>query len=366
MEILKFLYLLEDKSSRIKSYNLGANEKEVLDYWSKFPQLDNKIDWNKKNISYDDFKKIMDVHKSSQSQMEKSVKTGGISSLSSSDVYEIKTSNENVKAYIPLSHNASKIIASDSVSGVVGKWCTAMNTNHFWYQHTGGQNEAENSVLIYWILPNTKAATQVTPTKLVELRNAKNSLLSMDELSTLLGLSVEEINRVCNEARNSNIRKKIIENNNKPVWISTESEGSVVKEHYVNQVLSNEDGPAKTTTGPGSKTQEEWWINGELHRDDGPALIENSKYGKKETWYTRGKWNRKEKPACISILNIGEKEEWWFQNGKYYRDNGYAYIKTNTKDGTILLQDILFKDGTQVKKEKNESLFKRFKQEMLK
>jgi surface protein len=107
---------------------------------------------------------------------------------------------EGYNAFIPLSWEASKLLASKYVGACEGNWCTAYQKNRgYWdkYKRAG-------IVIIYIFTSNTKYAVAVYPkdsrfsrlpgSKNVKLEifDAEDSSMSSEDLNTVLNLNIEE------------------------------------------------------------------------------------------------------------------------------------------------------------------------------
>lgn len=191
--------LLEKKDHLIKKVpSLTPTQKdEIIAHFQKFPHKESEIDWNKLNqLTYDDFKKVMDQE--SNSQRKKLVRDRGISGMKEGEDYlDLSDEDEDYLAYIPLSYEASKLIASKYVGGCEGKWCTAyQKTPNYWNQYTGD----EGVVLIYFIFHNeisldnaiTKAAVAVYPSGETEIFNAEDERRSYLDFNAMTGIDIDK------------------------------------------------------------------------------------------------------------------------------------------------------------------------------
>ena len=159
MKFEKLLQLLENKEHFIKKLkNLSDDEKkQIIDFYSSKNwnnTLENMIDWTNKDLTFDDFKPVLNYV--SKSGREKAVKQSGITGLKNGQDYlELKTDG-TYQAYRPLNYEASKLIASNSIGGCEGKWCTAyQKDNSYWKDYT------KSNVLVYVIAGNQKYALLV-------------------------------------------------------------------------------------------------------------------------------------------------------------------------------------------------------------
>jgi len=201
-------YLSEDKSSLIKKSPILTDEQkdEVIEYFKTHTAQESEIDWNKiKTLQYSDFKKVMD--KVSKTAKKAAVKSSGISGLKEGkDYIEVNTGNQEVKGYIPLEHDASKLIASPNVGcSVEGKWCVAMNDPQWWNTYSD-----RGQTLFYFITGDTKYAVVLDSNNTVsECRNSKNESMTAPQINKTLGINLEEI-FAKNKAKIEQARKIII------------------------------------------------------------------------------------------------------------------------------------------------------------
>jgi surface protein len=195
---------LEKKDHLIKKHKdwntlSQTQQEELLSYFSQRDQVPElTIDWNKLN-SYD----IFDIYRHSKlltkTARKKSVKINGVSGLEENKDY-VRFPLEGYDAFIPLSWEASKLLASKYVGACEGKWCTAYQKNRgYWDRY-----KREGIVLIYIFTSNTKYAVAVYPkdsrfSRLpgsknvrLEIFDAQDSSMSSEELNTVLNLNIEE------------------------------------------------------------------------------------------------------------------------------------------------------------------------------
>ncbi len=192
-------YLVEEKKDHLinKLDSLSADQKtEVIEYFRKHPNMESKIDWNNKSLSYDDFRTVMETE--SKTGKLKAVKEKGIAGLKEGVDY-IKYPSNDFNGYIPLSHAASKMIASDKIKPCVGRWCTAQNENTYFKKYVF-KNKV---ILIYFIMPDTKYAIAIYPNfKKYEIFDADDS-----SISEIPGVDVNEI--LANKSFLKSVREKL-------------------------------------------------------------------------------------------------------------------------------------------------------------
>ena len=151
-------FLFEKKDHLIRKLkNLSSDEKEeLIQFFNGRIDLESKIDWNNKDLTFDDFKPIMGASKTGKA---KSFKLNGINALKKgTDYQELKYKDGGVKMYIPLNYEVSKLLASNKIGACEGKWCIAyQKTDSFWYKHI----KDDKQVPVYLFTPSTKYAIMV-------------------------------------------------------------------------------------------------------------------------------------------------------------------------------------------------------------
>jgi hypothetical protein len=162
---------------------LTQDEKnELINFFNKKPNLENKIDWNNYvNLTFKDFKSVMSETKTEKT---KKVKSQGISGLKEgTDYLKIKGDYEG---YIPLSWDASKFLASKYVGGCEGKWCVAyQKDNQYWIEYT----LEIGTIFIYLLIDDTKYAIGVYPTLKTEIYDAADD----NKISKIPNVNVKQI-----------------------------------------------------------------------------------------------------------------------------------------------------------------------------
>lgn len=184
---MKSFTQLNEKKDHIinRLHALSQEEKELLiKFFEKNPHLESKINWNNKNLTFKDFKEVLDTV--SKTRLEKQVKQHGVSGLREGKDYVDCTfmydkHNYGCWAYAPLNHHASRLIASDKVGSVTGRWCTAENNDYHWSLYTRG-----GIVLIYliWKHDGDKLAIAINPDGDIEVFDAEDVSLSHEQLGT--------------------------------------------------------------------------------------------------------------------------------------------------------------------------------------
>ena len=133
-EVTSLLSLLESKDHLIDKLNLDDEKKRQLKaFFKKYPNYENKIDWNRKDLSWKDFEGLLANEGKSKSQAKKT----GITGLTEGKDYEILFSNDICTIYYPLTHLGSKVLADKKTAPfTTGKWCISMNDAYWWQDYT--------------------------------------------------------------------------------------------------------------------------------------------------------------------------------------------------------------------------------------
>lgn len=127
----------ENKDSRIDKLNMTDEQKaQVKELFHTHPELESKIDWNRRDLTYDDFKGLFDV-KSKSSKKKASKKGGGLSALTEGEDYSVVQTNGRFTLYEVNTYEAMCIIASNAVApslrARIPDW--AKRPENEWYQN---------------------------------------------------------------------------------------------------------------------------------------------------------------------------------------------------------------------------------------
>lgn len=118
--------LLEDKTRFINNLDLTDDQKDHLKaFFKKYPNYESKIDWNRRDLKWEDFSELLANEGKSKSQAKKY----GLSGLTPDKDYKIvrqeTVGNYTLTIYYPLTFLASETLANPRVAplGITGKWC---------------------------------------------------------------------------------------------------------------------------------------------------------------------------------------------------------------------------------------------------
>lgn len=126
--------ITEAKDHLINRLNLTQEQKDkLIALFRKYPNLESKIDWNNRNLKWEDFKSLLyDAGKSKSQALKK-----GIEGLKEGTDYRIVAETEEYIVYYPMTHLASKVLASDRVAPhKTARWCISTNDPSEWNQYT--------------------------------------------------------------------------------------------------------------------------------------------------------------------------------------------------------------------------------------
>ena len=185
-------YITEKKDHLIDKLAITDHQKkELKDFFAKKPNLENKIDWQKKGLAFKDFADVMATTKTERTRM---VKKQGIAGLKDGkDYLELKVPADfPFQAYIPLTWEASKLIASNKIGKGTAKWCTAHHSLYkHWYEY------AENfRVLIYLIGKDTKIAMVLDGNYIDDVYDIEDNITTVKpEYHTLVDINKSLINK---------------------------------------------------------------------------------------------------------------------------------------------------------------------------
>jgi hypothetical protein len=210
-----YFTFLEAKEAIIKKAPWSDEEKkQIQELVDKYPQKASKIDWNKiKDLA------AKDVLAALQEASKKDVKKGKIAGITSGKDY-IDISTDKYEAYIPLTWEASRILAHESVGGCTGQWCTAYQKNQrYWTQYVF----QEDKILVYVMSNKFKFAVVFPgsqPHSTLQIWTAQNDHVSASVMKNHINVDVQDLKKTFDFKE---IRKKI-EDHPTNKWYYSKSE----------------------------------------------------------------------------------------------------------------------------------------------
>lgn len=172
--------LLEDKTRFINNLNLTDDQKTKLKtFFKNHPNYENKIDWNNKNLTFDDFSELLSLEGNTKSSKKKYGLSGKaqIEDLVIDKDYKIIDQGEHYTIYYPLTFKASEVLAKPSTPplNVTGRWCISGRNyspgtrDQHWIDYT---NEGVDFFFVF--LQRTKWAIARYPDNTYEVFNEED------------------------------------------------------------------------------------------------------------------------------------------------------------------------------------------------
>ena len=191
MRYVEFFKFLEKKDHIIKKLPLTDEQKQLaIEFFGKYPSYESEIDWNRKDLTWEDFEKVIYKSRNTKSQIKKAVRQGieGITEgVDYNYIGEGVYKDKPFYVYIPANWKGSRVLASDQVEPKLGtvydgftgaKWCISyQKTDQYWNSYTRTQyidsntttNRLLNSASIFLFffgesIPSYKLALQLSLT----------------------------------------------------------------------------------------------------------------------------------------------------------------------------------------------------------
>lgn len=125
---------------KLPSLSLDQKE-EIKNFFLKHPNYENKIDWNRKDLIYNDFAHVLALDGKSKNQARKKGLEGLVEGKDYMDFGKTEIEYLGLcHLYMPLTHLGSVTLASNKVPPVKengAKWCISQQkTNKYWEQYT--------------------------------------------------------------------------------------------------------------------------------------------------------------------------------------------------------------------------------------
>lgn len=172
---LKNRYLLqEDKARFIDRLNITDEQKEELKaFFKKHPNFEGKIDWNNKNLTYEDFSELLSMEGNTKSSQKKYGLSGQaqIEDLKVGEDYEVLLDTDKYVVYYPLTFKASEVLAKPTTppEGVTGKWCIAGRNYSPGTQDQHWKDYTKNNIDFFFIFTKDQTISYKDPNFGVEI-----------------------------------------------------------------------------------------------------------------------------------------------------------------------------------------------------
>lgn len=184
--------------------SLSKSQKETLiELFKLKPHIEKSvyIDWSRyETLTWTDFQEALSYR--STTELKREVSRKGIEGIRKGSDYMIVDlaidDPHLIGAYIPLTYAISKVMASKSIGGSVGAWCTAyQKTKNYWIDYLIRGED----VLIYVIYKETKYAITVYPgNNHIDIHNAQDK-----EVESMEGVDKKVLLATIRRAENSSI-----------------------------------------------------------------------------------------------------------------------------------------------------------------
>ena len=109
-----FRRFLENKDRFIDKLDLTDEQKaELKAFFKKHPTYEGKVDWNKKDLKWEDFEELLKTEGQTKNQIKKYGKSGKaqIEDLVEGKDYEVLVDKPNLTVYYPMNFKASEVLA---------------------------------------------------------------------------------------------------------------------------------------------------------------------------------------------------------------------------------------------------------------
>lgn len=211
-----FRFLEADKSRFINKIDTTEENKQLaIDFFKKHPNYESEIDWNRKDLTWEDIAEVIFKERLSKSQIKNFVKEGFH--------YITHYQSKGLTIYQPLTWIGSRYLASKDVAPKVeGKWCISYQKDRsYWDRYSFGTDDeiddfedeenfdedsdySEPNVFLFICTPTTKYALQVP------IYNSDDYVIwDAEDKEIPEDIFIE---RVSEEVPNSNFLKIIYEN----------------------------------------------------------------------------------------------------------------------------------------------------------
>ena len=137
MKYAEIFKMLEKKDHLIKKLSGLTDEQKntAIEFFNKHPNYESEIDWNRKDLDWEDFEAVINKDRISKSQLKNFVKEG---------TYYLRLyTSKDLVIYQPLTWIGSRYLASKDVAPVIeGKWCISYQKDRkFWDNYSFGKKK---------------------------------------------------------------------------------------------------------------------------------------------------------------------------------------------------------------------------------
>lgn len=176
-ELLLSQVLREKKDHLIKKLNMPEDKKaKIIAFFEKHPNLENKIDWNRKNLSWEDFEPLVNFRQEKAKHVEKSIDFG---EFKENIDYQILHGNSKMNIIQPLTYEFEVWLQSNNELGPSTKWCIGYEKDStLWDRYID-----HSTFVCFW---NTKRKIMAQINRDITFWNEQDVSFSYDELEDSL------------------------------------------------------------------------------------------------------------------------------------------------------------------------------------
>ena len=143
------LFLESSKDRFINKLNITDKEKQELkDFCDKYPQYASRINWQKRDLTWEDIKPILELPSQSKSAKKRQAKNDPKALFQRGSLIIYKET-EDWLYVLPQSWEDAKFIDSSACGGEGAKWCIGWKDSPaYWKSYTSGEESDETSSFI--------------------------------------------------------------------------------------------------------------------------------------------------------------------------------------------------------------------------
>ena len=143
------LFLESSKDRFINKLNITDKEKQELkDFCDKYPQYASRINWQKRDLTWEDIKPILELPSQSKSAKKRQAKNDPKALFQKGSLIIYKET-EDWLYVLPQSWEDAKFIDSSACGGEGAKWCIGWKDSPaYWKSYTSGEESDETSSFI--------------------------------------------------------------------------------------------------------------------------------------------------------------------------------------------------------------------------
>lgn len=345
---LKNRYLLqEDKTRFIDRLNITDEQKEELKaFFKKHPNFEGKIDWNNKNLTYEDFSELLSMEGNTKSSQKKYGLSGQaqIEDLKVGEDYEVLLDTDKYVVYYPLTFKASEILAKPTTppEGVTGKWCIAGRNYSPGTQDQHWKKYVSNNIDFFFIFTKDQRITYTEPNFYVEftlephqkyaLARYKQGFVEMFDSSDkqIFSFRKDEVNFILTE----DIDKVIKESPNKlaDLYSWTDPETGLTYNKVINALIGSKSVRSDLKViqvAPWCRTLGEYSL-GRIDMPDASIKIPDSVFHLESNCFSN-----------MVVENVYLGKNWW----RYIKEDAFTdlyALKVVVPEGTPVIPDYTF------------------------